>query len=60
MGSRFAVGLILLWASGFLLYISFHAGGVDFNGKPLETPDDVGKFFLAQAGSFFGKVKGSG
>jgi hypothetical protein len=42
--ARFAISLVILWIGFACLFVAFHPGGVQINGRPAQNPSDITKF----------------
>lgn len=42
--ARFAISLVLLWLAFVCLFVAFHPGGVQVNGRPAQNPSDIIKY----------------
>lgn len=42
--ARFAISLVVLWIGFACMFVAFHPGGVQVNGRPAQNPADVIKF----------------
>jgi hypothetical protein len=49
-GTYLAIALILFWMAGVALFVAFHPGGVEVNGKPAQNPADVVRYLISVAG----------
>lgn len=56
-GTKLATSILILWLAGALLFVAFKPGGVKNDGKPLENPFDIVKYFSSQASAL---VSGGG
>lgn len=45
-GTKFAIALVLLWLAGIGLFIAFHPGGLELDGKPVENPAEVIQYYI--------------
>lgn len=49
--ARFAISLVILWLAFACLFVAFHPGGVQVNGRPAQNPADVLKFGMQKLSS---------
>lgn len=50
MGSatEFAIAIMILFASMICFFVAFHPGGINFNGNPIQNPDDALKWLMGE------------
>jgi len=54
-----AIGLVLLWVGFAMLFVAFHPGGIEVNGKPAKNPRDVILWFIQKVASGYQPDSGS-